>query len=138
MFLPGGEEIDATVALLSELTADSSQRTQLVFLPLYGSLPSSAQLLALRPVPVGVRKVILATNIAETSLTIDGVGAVVDCGLVRLNLFDPHTGIDRLITTEVPTSLFLIFYIHSHSCRCPKPQHVSALVGRDVHNLGCV
>lgn len=70
-------------------------------LPLHGSLTREAQDLALRPAPAGTRKVILATSIAETSLTIDGVSTVVDCGLMRVPRFSPRTGMNRLETVPV-------------------------------------
>ena len=70
-------------------------------LPLLGELDFAAQELALRPAPHGTRKIVLATNIAETSLTIEGVGAVVDSGLVRRSRFDPASGMSRLETLRV-------------------------------------
>ncbi len=69
--------------------------------PLYGALSAAAQDAALRPGKPGRRKVVLATSIAETSLTIDGVGAVVDSGLMRVPRFDPAAGMTRLVTVPV-------------------------------------
>src|SRR5207248_8121430 len=71
-----------------------AQQQDLLVLPLHGSLPADEQTLALRP--AGRRKVILATNIAETSLTIDGVRTVIDSGLARLAGYDPRRGLDKL------------------------------------------
>ena len=65
-------------------------------LPLHGSLPPADQQRALRPAPAGMRKVVLATNIAETSLTIDGVRTVIDSGLAKIAGYDPDRGMDRL------------------------------------------
>ena len=67
-------------------------------MPLYGNLDGKAQDAAIRPAPEGRRKVVLATAIAETSITIDGVRVVVDCGLSRLPKYEPATGITRLET----------------------------------------
>ena len=90
VFLPGAEEIRQTIRRLEPLAA----RQDLLLLPLHGSLPPEEQQRALRP--ARQRKVILATNIAETSLTIDGVGTVVDSGLARVAGYDPQRGLDRL------------------------------------------
>jgi ATP-dependent helicase HrpB len=91
-FLPGAEEIRRTAAALESL----AHRHDLAVLPLYGALPPGEQNLALRPDPRGRRKVVLATNIAETSLTIDGVRTVVDGGFARVASYDPERGLDRL------------------------------------------
>lgn len=89
-FLPGVEEIRRAERRLSGWADAAGARV----LPLHGSLPSDEQDRALRP--SDRRKVILATNIAETSLTIDGVTAVVDSGLARVAGYDPSRGLDRL------------------------------------------
>jgi ATP-dependent helicase HrpB len=90
VFLPGAEEIRRTGQQLERL----AERHDLLVLPLHGSLPAEEQQRALRPAKQ--RKVILATNIAETSLTIDGVGTVIDTGLARVAGYDPQRGLDRL------------------------------------------
>jgi ATP-dependent helicase HrpB len=90
VFLPGADEIRRVMRQLESVAAENG----VALLPLHGSLPASEQTLALRP--NSRRKVILATNIAETSLTIDGVTVVIDSGLARLPSFDPHRGLDRL------------------------------------------
>jgi len=92
VFLPGVEEIRRSARELEPLAA----RAALLVLPLHGRLPAEDQDRALRPAPAGLRKVILATNVAETSLTIDGVGTVIDSGLARFAGFDPARGLDRL------------------------------------------
>jgi len=100
VFLPGAGEIRRVVELLeTELPA-----ARHVVLPLYGDLATAAQDAALRPDPEGRRKVIVATNIAETSLTIDGVRIVVDSGLERRQRFDPSTGMSRLETVRIARS----------------------------------
>ena len=89
-FLPGVGEIQRA----SEALAGVAAEHELAVLPLYGDLPPEKQDEILRP--LSRRKVVLATNVAETSITIDGVTAVVDSGLVRRLRFDPATGLDRL------------------------------------------
>jgi ATP-dependent helicase HrpB len=89
-FLPGVAEISRTAERLVGIAADVHQ--------LHGSLDPTAQRAALRPAPVGKRKVILATSIAETSLTIDGVRIVVDSGLARRPRYDRAAGVTRLVT----------------------------------------
>ena len=90
VFLPGIAEIQRAAEALDGLAA----KRELAILPLYGDLPPERQDEVLRP--LDRRKVVLATNVAETSITIDGVTAVVDSGLVRRLRFDPATGLDRL------------------------------------------
>jgi ATP-dependent helicase HrpB len=97
VFLPGAGEIRRVESRLrdAELGNDVDLR------PLYGDLPPDRQDAALAPAPQGRRKVVLATNIAETSLTIDGVRVVVDSGLERRNVFDPASGMSRLETQRI-------------------------------------
>ena len=96
-FLPGAGEIRRVI----EILAGQLAHDRFALLPLYGDLPSGAQDAVLRAEPRGRRKVIVATNIAETSLTIDGVRIVVDSGLERRNRFDPATGMSRLETVRI-------------------------------------
>lgn len=97
VFLPGAGEIRRTAGLL----AGSARRSDLAVVPLHGDLPPAEQDRALLPDPAGRRKAVLATNVAETSLTIEGVSAVVDGGLARVLRFDARTGIDRLVLSPV-------------------------------------
>ncbi len=97
VFLPGAREIRRVRELLG---ADALEREVRV-LPLYGDLTGDEQEAALAPAAPGTRKVVLATNIAETSLTIPGVRVVVDSGLARRALFDPVTGMSRLETQRI-------------------------------------
>ena len=90
VFLPGAEEIRHATQRLEPI----ARRDDLLVLPLHGRLPAAEQDRALRP--AGRRKVILATNVAETSLTIEGVGTVIDSGLARFAGHDPARGLDRL------------------------------------------
>ena len=82
VFLPGAREIRRVQSLLQSSGLDSSVR----LFPLYGELSGDDQDAALQPSPPGLRKVVLATNIAETSLTIQGVRIIIDSGLVRRSL----------------------------------------------------
>jgi ATP-dependent helicase HrpB len=88
VFLPGVGEINRTIDALAALPRDD------VVLPLHGSLTGDEQFAALKPTQR--RKIVVATNIAETSLTIDGVTTVIDSGLARVAGFDPQRGMDRL------------------------------------------
>lgn len=97
VFLPGSGEIRRVEARLREKTLPDD--TDLV--PLYGELSREAQDAAIRPSLPGRRKVVLATSIAETSLTIDGVRVVIDCGLKRVPRFSPATGMGSLETIRV-------------------------------------
>jgi ATP-dependent helicase HrpB len=97
VFLPGAREIRRVQSLLESSGLDSAVRV----LPLFGELSGDDQEAALRPAAHGIRKVVLATNIAETSLTIQGVRIIVDSGLVRRSVFDPATGMSRLETQRI-------------------------------------
>jgi ATP-dependent helicase HrpB len=97
-FLPGAGEIRRALAMLEGMP---EVKGPVVLLPLYGELPPAEQARALAPDPGGRRRVVLATNIAETSLTLPGVRAVVDSGLVRRAAFDPVTGMSRLETRRI-------------------------------------
>jgi ATP-dependent helicase HrpB len=97
VFLPGAAEIRRVEALVRESEAVAN----LLVLPLYGDMPAERQDDVLSVTPAGKRKVVLATNIAETSLTIPGITAVVDAGLVRRSRFDPSTGMSRLEVARI-------------------------------------
>jgi len=97
VFLPGAGEIRRVESMLRERGLGSS----VVVAPLYGMLPREAQDLAIRPSARGARKVVLATSIAETSLTIEGVRIVIDSGLSRVPRFSPRSGMTRLETARV-------------------------------------
>jgi ATP-dependent RNA helicase HrpB len=95
-FLPGAAEIRRTENLLRERVNDAS--TEIV--PLFGALDASVQDRAIAPAPKGTRKVVLATSIAETSLTIEGVRIVVDSGLARVPRYEPDIALTRLETVR--------------------------------------
>ena len=96
-FLPGAAEIRRVQRALEAGEVDAKTRV----LPLYGDLDPAAQDAALAPGGTGARKIVLATSIAETSLTIEGIRVVVDTGLRRYSEFDPATGMSRLVTGKV-------------------------------------
>jgi ATP-dependent helicase HrpB len=95
-FLPGQREIVRTAERL-----EGRFGAETILAPLYGMLAQSEQDQAIKPAPEGKRKIVLATSIAETSITIDGVRIVIDSGLQRLPVFEPSTGITRLETRRV-------------------------------------
>ena len=100
-FLTTGEEIDTAIKLAEDKATSIDERSssQIVFLPLYGTLPYYVQSRVFHPKPPSDkrRRVIFATNIAETSVTVPHISSVIDCGFVKLPYFDPRTGFDRLI-----------------------------------------
>ncbi|AZC33611.1 ATP-dependent helicase HrpB [Pseudomonas chlororaphis subsp. piscium] len=98
VFLPGQAEIRRVHQQLVEAVGE---RSEILLCPLHGELDLMAQRAAIEPAPPGKRKVVLATNIAETSLTIDGVRVVVDAGLARVPRFDPGSGMTRLDTQRI-------------------------------------
>ncbi|KAG7691394.1 hypothetical protein KL933_005300 [Ogataea haglerorum] len=105
VFLTGKEEIDTCCETLVEkmslLRAEKPTVSELIVLPIYSSLPSEMQSRIFEPTPPGKRKVVLATNIAETSVTIDGIYYVIDPGYVKVNAYDPKLGMDTLIVQPI-------------------------------------
>jgi ATP-dependent helicase HrpB len=97
VFLPGMADIRRVERSLFDL----SLGLEILIAPLHGDLPQAAQEAAIAPAASGTRKVVLATSIAETSLTIDGIRVVIDAGLLRLPRFDPRSGLTRLDTIRV-------------------------------------
>lgn len=98
VFLPGQAEIRRVHQSLQEALGE---RPEVLLCPLHGELDLDAQRAAIDPAAEGLRKVVLATNIAETSLTIDGVRVVIDAGLARVPRFDPGSGMTRLDTQRI-------------------------------------
>jgi ATP-dependent helicase HrpB len=96
-FLPGGAEIRRAERLLGERVTDAS----VDIVPLYGALDRDVQDRAIAPAPADRRKVVLATSIAETSITIEGVRIVIDSGLARVPRYEPDVGLTRLETVRV-------------------------------------
>lgn len=103
-FLTGQDEIEAAKKVLEERQKllDLPKNKSFCVLPVYGALSYDHQMKVFQPAPSGVRKIILATNIAETSITIEGVRFVVDCGMVKCKFWNPATGMESL--TEVVES----------------------------------
>ena len=102
VFLTGQEEIETCQELLTERTrALGSKIRELVIVPIYANLPSDMQSKVFEKTPPGARKVVLATNIAETSLTIDNIIYVIDPGFNKQNSYNARTGMESLIVTPV-------------------------------------
>ena len=113
VFLPGQDDIERCCTILRDSQAGSNSNSsssrrrgagvpqQLLVLPLYGALPQERQQAIFTPSRPGVRKVVVATNIAETSLTIDGVRYVVDPGFCKQKVYNPATGMDVLLVSPI-------------------------------------
>ncbi|KAL7661217.1 hypothetical protein ACMYSQ_000641 [Aspergillus niger] len=103
VFLTGREEIDTTVQMIAERAATLHPKAQSILpLPLYSGLTTDQQMYVFEPTPENTRKVIVSTNIAEASVTINGIVYVIDCGFAKLRAYNPQTGIETL--TAVPIS----------------------------------
>uniref|UniRef100_A0A0B7BJK1 RNA helicase n=1 Tax=Arion vulgaris TaxID=1028688 RepID=A0A0B7BJK1_9EUPU len=96
IFLTGQEEIESAVRTIRDLARDLHDVPKLLVLPLYAALPSQVQIRVFAKTPQGCRKVVVATNIAETSITIQGIKYVIDCGMVKARVYNPHSGLDLL------------------------------------------
>ncbi|WP_272575451.1 ATP-dependent helicase HrpB [Providencia sp. PROV273] len=96
LFLPGMGEIEKVRAELALMVSED-----ILLCPLYGALSLQAQQQAIQLAPEGVRKVVLATNIAETSLTIEGIRLVIDSGFERVGQFNPRTGLTKLVKQRI-------------------------------------
>lgn len=102
LFLTGQEEIDTACEILFErMKSLGPEVPELIILPVYSALPSEMQTRIFDPAPPGSRKVVIATNIAETSLTIDGIYYVVDPGFVKQKVYSSKTGMDQLVVTPI-------------------------------------
>ncbi|XP_052895056.1 ATP-dependent RNA helicase DHX8 isoform X2 [Anopheles moucheti] len=102
LFLTGQEEIDTACEILYErMKSLGPDVPELIILPVYSALPSEMQTRIFDPAPPGSRKVVIATNIAETSLTIDGIYYVVDPGFVKQKVYNSKTGMDSLVVTPI-------------------------------------
>lgn len=102
VFLTGREEIDQAVQAIAERAGDLPRGSQSIMaLPLYAGLSTEQQMYVFEEAPENTRKVIVSTNIAEASVTIDGIVYVIDSGFVKLRAFDPTTGIETLTATPV-------------------------------------
>lgn len=123
VFFTGQEEIEAAAENLEETMRTLGNKVmELMICPIYANLPSEMQAKIFEPTPPGARKVVLATNIAETSITIDGVVFVIDPGVVKQDSFNPKTGMFALTIVPVRNWLFaniriltdLLFSVQKH------------------------
>ncbi|KAM3828909.1 pre-mRNA-splicing factor ATP-dependent RNA helicase PRP16 isoform 2-T2 [Vipera latastei] len=96
IFMPGQEDIEVTSEQIVEHLEELENAPALAVLPIYSQLPSDLQAKIFQKAPDGVRKCIVATNIAETSLTVDGIMFVIDSGYCKLKVFNPRIGMDAL------------------------------------------
>ncbi|KAI5365966.1 putative helicase, P-loop containing nucleoside triphosphate hydrolase [Septoria linicola] len=101
VFMTGQEDIEVTCELVAERLAQLNDPPKLSILPIYSQMPADLQAKIFDRAEPGVRKVIVATNIAETSLTVDGIMFVVDCGFSKLKVYNPRMGMDTLQITPV-------------------------------------
>jgi ATP-dependent RNA helicase DDX35 len=101
VFLAGRSEIEQVIDMINERASDQKIKDPgIQAIPLYAGLSTEQQMYVFEPAEENMRKVIVSTNIAEASVTIDGVNFVVDCGFVKLRAYDPSTGIETLTTTS--------------------------------------
>uniref|UniRef100_A0A1L8DH54 RNA helicase n=1 Tax=Nyssomyia neivai TaxID=330878 RepID=A0A1L8DH54_9DIPT len=96
IFMPGQEDIEVTCEVLTDRLAEIDNAPQLSILPIYSQLPSDLQAKIFQRSPEGLRKCVVATNIAETSLTVDGIIYVIDSGYCKLKVYNPRIGMDAL------------------------------------------
>jgi pre-mRNA-splicing factor ATP-dependent RNA helicase DHX16 len=102
VFLTGQEEIETVEQILKHRVRGLGTKiAELIICPIYANLPTELQAKIFEPTPEGARKVVLATNIAETSLTIDGIKYVIDPGFSKMNTYNPRTGMESLLVTPI-------------------------------------
>jgi ATP-dependent RNA helicase DHX8/PRP22 len=102
LFLTGQEEIDTACQILFErMKKLGDEAPELIILPVYSALPTDKQTKIFEPAPMGSRKCVIATNIAEASLTIDGIYYVVDPGFAKIKCYNPKLGMDSLVVAPI-------------------------------------
>ncbi|KAL2346542.1 hypothetical protein Fmac_000542 [Flemingia macrophylla] len=102
VFLTGQEEIETAEEILKHRTGGLGTKiAELIICPIYANLPTELQAKIFEPTPEGAQKVVLATNIAETSLTIDGIKYVIDPGFCKMKSYNPRTGMESLLVTPI-------------------------------------
>ncbi|ESR61117.1 hypothetical protein CICLE_v10017732mg [Citrus x clementina] len=102
VFLTGQDEIETAKEILKQRTRGLGTKiAELIICPIYGNLPTELQAKIFEPTPEGARKVVLVTNIAETSLTIDGIKYVIDPGFAKVKSYNPKTGIESLLVNPI-------------------------------------
>lgn len=100
VFLTGQEEIESMLERLNFIGKKlKGKMKELIVVPIYASLPPELQAEIFKPTPFGARKIVLATNIAETSITIDGISYVIDPGFCKMNTYNPRNGLESLVIT---------------------------------------
>jgi hypothetical protein len=134
------EEIEACEeALKQRIRGLGSKVEDLLICPIYANLPTELQAKVFEPTPAGVRKVVLATNIAETSLTIDGVKYVIDPGFQKINSFSPKMGMEALQVVPVRPERYLTTSMEDkHTVVCCLPACFGSLAGaQDQGSMHC-
>lgn len=102
IFMTGQEDIEGTCQVLADKVEQLGTETPpLLVLPMYSQLPADLQAKIFDAAPKGVRKCIVSTNVAETSLTVDGIKYVIDCGFYKVKVYNPKIGMDALLVTPV-------------------------------------
>ncbi len=105
VFLTGQEEIEAVERILTEHGPNCPKGSlRMIICPIYASLPAHQQMSVFRPTPSGCRKIVLATNIAETSITIPGIRLVIDPGFAKVRQYNPKSGIESLMVQPISKS----------------------------------
>uniref|UniRef100_A0A158PAN8 Helicase ATP-binding domain-containing protein n=1 Tax=Angiostrongylus cantonensis TaxID=6313 RepID=A0A158PAN8_ANGCA len=121
IFMPGQEDIEVTCALMKSRLQELDEAPPLAVLPIYSQLPSDLQVSRcdakiFHRAPGGMRKCIVATNIAETSLTVDGILFVIDPGFCKMKVYNPRIGMDALQVCQLIGSLYEIFWNFVKQC----------------------
>ena len=103
VFMTGRDEIEEVVSEIRDraTTLPPNKYAEILALPIYAGLPTEEQMLVFEPVEKGTRKVVVATNVAEASVTIPGIGFVIDSGFVKIRAYNPQTGMESLTTTTI-------------------------------------
>ncbi|KAG8200740.1 hypothetical protein JTE90_022345 [Oedothorax gibbosus] len=104
IFLTGQDEVEQALSMLIDYARDQKKKNdsmKMFVVPLYGSLPMSEQVKAFKPVARSVRKIVVSTNIAEASVTINGIAFIIDCCFVKLRVYNPHSCTDSLVVVPV-------------------------------------
>ncbi|KPJ02156.1 hypothetical protein RR46_03431 [Papilio xuthus] len=123
VFMPGQEDIEVTCEVLTDRLGELDNAPPLTVLPIYSQLPADLQAKIFQRAPPGQRKCIVATNIAETSLTVDGIMYVIDCGYCKLKVYNPRIGMDALQSLGVRDLLAFHFMDPPPQITTPRTPH---------------